>query len=175
MARIKMDVQRKTGINENNETWVVLGNTYEIKDKLKEAGAVFNKLLNWHFDHEPKGLNYPYIKVNMLDDDWSEVINKANEALLPKCKSEFVGEVGDTVEVYCVFVKKATYSTKFGTMFVYTFEDEDENLFVWKTTTYFLDSANLEDTVILKGTVKEHAKYKNQKQTILTRCKVKTF
>ena len=59
-------------------------------------------------------------------------------------------------------------------------KDADGNTFTWKTgnTLYIptgdgdFDVANNGDTVVLKGTIKEHSEYKDEKQTVLTRCKV---
>ena len=59
-------------------------------------------------------------------------------------------------------------------------KDADGNTFTWKTgNTLYIPTcdgdfvvANKGDTVVLKGTIKEHSEYKDEKQTVLTRCKV---
>lgn len=45
----------KEGFNEDGKTWLFLGNTYEIKEQLKEIGAKFNPILGWHINHEVEG------------------------------------------------------------------------------------------------------------------------
>ena len=41
------------GFNENGEMWIALGDTFTIKEELKAAGAKFDYVFFWHFDHEP--------------------------------------------------------------------------------------------------------------------------
>lgn len=54
----------KYGINEeDNTTYIYLGNTYEIKDELKAKGAKFESYLKWHSKELIEG--YPYIKVTV--------------------------------------------------------------------------------------------------------------
>jgi hypothetical protein len=47
--------------------------------------------------------------------------------------------------------------------------DSNNNRFVWKASGTCLDTG---ETVTLKGTIKEHSIYRDQNQTVLTRCKV---
>ena len=61
-----------------------------------------------------------------------------------------------------------------------TFEGEEMKVFRGYQIKEAIESLiikkkKLNSTVILKGKVKEHTTYKNQKQTVLSRCKVKTF
>jgi hypothetical protein len=53
--------------------------------------------------------------------------------------------------------------------YIHTFKAGDNTL-VWKTTKGLSIEENTE--VTLKGTIKEHTEYKEEKQTVLTRCKV---
>ena len=103
-----------------------------------------------------------------------------------KAKSQYVGNVGDRIEVKLTLIYTATWEQKsyagFGTetMRCHIMKDADGNTFTWKTgnTLYIptgdgdFDVANKGDTVVLKGTIKEHSEYKDEKQTVLTRCKV---
>ena len=65
----------------------------------------------------------------------------------------------------------------------YILKDAEGNTFTWKTTNGLgidvkknehitWESAEEGQTVVLKGTVKEHNEYNGEKQTVLTRCKV---
>lgn len=93
-----------------------------------------------------------------------------------KAISQYIGEVGQKLIVKGTLDKKAWYDIKgFGdyvlnTIYVYTFKDADGNAVVWKTAKY-LDIERGE-SVEIRGTVKEHSEYKDEKQTVLTRCKV---
>lgn len=93
-----------------------------------------------------------------------------------KAKSQYVGKVGDKLDVKAVYKFSAWYETKafcgYGmqTNYIHTFKVGDNTL-VWKTTRGL--GLEKETEVTLKGTIKEHNEYKGEKQTILTRCKVK--
>jgi hypothetical protein len=93
-----------------------------------------------------------------------------------KAISQHVGSVGERIEIKGTYVKSGSWEQKaFGgfnieTMYAHTFKDTDGNVFVWKTSKNI--SFEYGEPVILKGTVKEHSEYKDEKQTVLTRCKV---
>jgi predicted extracellular nuclease len=55
-------------------------------------------------------------------------------------------------------------------MYAHTFKDADGNVFTWKTQNGV--GLNVGDSVNVKGTIKAHTEYKEEKQTELTRCKV---
>ena len=93
-----------------------------------------------------------------------------------KAISQHVGQVGEKVEVKGTFLRTGSWEQKsfrgFGTetMYCHTFKDVNGNLFTWKTQ----KSLGLEygEAVQVKGTVKAHSEYQEEKQTELTRCKV---
>lgn len=88
----------------------------------------------------------------------------------PKFESAFVGAEGEKVAASARLLKIGGFESQFGRTNVYTFEDGDHNLLVWKTGTCL--SIEIGAYVTLTGTVKEHSEYRNAKQTVLTRCKV---
>lgn len=55
-----------------------------------------------------------------------------------------------------------------GTVYLYSFKDEDGNEMVWKAS----KGIQTASVSTLTGTVKEHKEYKGKAQTVLTRCKV---
>ena len=86
--------------------------------------------------------------------------------------SEYVGEVGKRITfevktIYCV----TSYETEWGTTCIYKMTDEHGNIFIWKTSKYL----SHEEThgALMTGTVKAHSEYSGERQTELTRCKVK--
>lgn len=93
-----------------------------------------------------------------------------------KAISQYVGQIGEKVEIKGSYVRSGSFEQKsfrgYGTVtiYVHTFKDVDGNVFVWKTQ----NNIGLEygEPVIVKGTVKNHSEYKDEKQTELTRCKV---
>lgn len=88
---------------------------------------------------------------------------------------EHFGNIGDRVEI-CV---KVTGSYKFENqfksyftpeyMFVNKMTDNINHIFTWITAT----SLTVNQEYIIKGTIKKHNEYRNEKQTELTRCRFK--
>jgi hypothetical protein len=177
----------KNGFNSEGISYLFLGNTYEIKDQLKELGAKFDYLLGWHIDHEVEG--YQFITVNVNDiafesmfDGYNlepEKVWKLNLDSLKKSAynaqnnikaSEYVGEVKDKIDIQVVLKFYTSFDSQFGVQTLYSFQDENNNIYVWKTANWL--GIEKGTKVNLKGTIKDHKEYKGEKQTILTRCKV---
>ena len=55
-------------------------------------------------------------------------------------------------------------------MHIYTFRDDKGDAIIWKTS----KCLGIENGVMvhIKGTIKEHSEYEDEKQTVITRCKV---
>ena len=189
----------REGFNAEGITYLVLGNTYEIKDELKAHGAKFNYMLGWHM---PNAEGYDAVPVQMekitqhlwngrLDyiSNYSEIrelVSKLKDEAeqLPKVKngepvSEYVGKVGERLEFEADLVGEFTFETpgymswETELMHIYKFKTAEGNIVVWKTTSYIKEY--FEDDVkhfTFKGTVKEHSEYKGEKQTVLNRVKI---
>ena len=93
-----------------------------------------------------------------------------------KSISQYIGEVGERIDVDVVLEKESWYdiTTPTGyilnTMWIYTFRNEHGDSIVWKTSKTLPIERN--QRVHVRGTIKEHSEYKDEKQTILTRCKI---
>lgn len=86
-----------------------------------------------------------------------------------KKESQHVGEVGDRITIRMADVICLTaWETQWGMTYVFKIVDDAGNVFTWKTSKY----PDFENFNILKGTVKAHNEFRNEKQTELTRCKV---
>ena len=94
-----------------------------------------------------------------------------------KAVSQYMGQVGEKLNIKATFEHMAWFERRsfagYGmeTVYIYNFRDADGNLLIWKTT----GGQKLQDGEIvnLTGTVKEHTEYRGEKQTILTRCRIK--
>ena len=178
---------KKMGFNEDGKAWVVLGNTYEIKDELKEAGAKFGAGLGWHFDHEDNG--YESFEIDIMEvacksefdftlfmkADWmvDEIIKAKKAELAPKTSSEYIGEIGQKLEVEAKLVGIYQYEshyTYYGELNTILKFEVNGNTLVWKTSSY--QDVEEGKTYKVKGTVKAHEEYRGDKQTVLTRCKI---
>lgn len=93
-----------------------------------------------------------------------------------KAISQHVGNIGEKVEIKGTYVRSGSWEQKaycgYGTttMYVHTFKDADGNVFTWKTQSGICFEYG--ENVIVKGTVKNHSEYKDEKQTELTRCRI---
>lgn len=184
----------KNGFTHDGFTYLFLGETYSQKDQIKEAGGKFADC-GWHIDHEVDGFQFLKVskdevleatywgyeyKVLNYDQMRKEAFIKLNG--VPEF--EFIGTVGKRIELPVKYIRTAQWEVKgmWGTQtqYLHTFKDADGNVLVWKTGTPagFISGdeyKHLEEgqELILIGTVKEHSEYKEQKQTVLTRCKCK--
>jgi len=103
-----------------------------------------------------------YKAINSIKEQAKRVKEEAN--------SEYVGTVGERKDFVLTFVREAYFDSEFGVTYVYTFKDENGNIFVWKTSNILNLKEN--EQVTIKGTIKAHNEYKHVKQTVITRCKV---
>lgn len=159
---------------------LVKGDTLSNIEWLRAAVTRYNRCFGWFLPSEceipedtPKDLEW--VKL-----EWEEI--SSNDTLKPELEirsiveskifeqspSNFVGEVGDTIEVTAIVKKVGNYNGTYGFSYVYTLEDDYKNIFVWFTT----KSLTLGNIYTLKGRVKDHKTYKNEKQTFITRCQI---
>lgn len=83
--------------------------------------------------------------------------------------SRWQGSVGERIDRTLTVVKIVPIDGYYGSSNFYLFTDADENKYCWNTAAKQLE---LGSTYEVRGTVKEHQKYKGEQQTVLTRCKV---
>lgn len=204
--------KRNNGFSEDGMTYIFLGNTYAIKDTIKEMGGKYCPECGWHIDHPEEG--FEYIAVSFSDvcwqDNWgngtwvkgtayfNDLKTREYEKLHPTEVSQYVGNVGDKFLGEVTLLRIAEFETNNNylrgsfwngapryvysgtcTKYIYTFKDNDGNLIIWKTTCVILlgDERNKRgiqsgDKVWISGRIKEHDIYRNEKQTVLTRCKI---
>lgn len=116
----------------------------------------------------------------------AEKARKEAEEKARKAISQYVGIVGDKYNAEVTYTGSAHFEINsfrgYGRekMYVHFFLDDAENKIVWKTSNplgKWLDNGDWlhyesGDRVMLKGTIKAHEEYKEEKQTVLTRAKV---
>ena len=166
--------------------WVVLGDTYAIRDTLKAAGAHYHPYLGWYFDHEVVGYDCAKMSISQiceLQDMYGvyqlpeydnpklcEAVQEAQSTYAARdIHSEYIGSVGDRVNVDATVERVAGYESDWGYINIYTFVDDKGNYLVWRTSAAHLEEG---ERVSLRGTIKEHSEYNHIKETVLTRCKV---
>lgn len=171
------------GFSKDGYTYIVTGDSYSIKDQLKENGFKYDSVLKWHRS-TAEGYEDKTIKVAVDEviefSAWgkgyyktgaSEIIEKKIAETQLEDPSNWVGEEGTIFEAESVqLISKNGFESYYGYSNIYTFRDENCNKLVWftKTNIPFVEGDHLK----IKGRVKSHEEYKGTKQTILTRCKI---
>jgi hypothetical protein len=84
--------------------------------------------------------------------------------------SAHIGVVGQRISfkiknIICL----TSYETIYGMTFLYKITDMQDNIYIWKTSKYLGEIAN----AVITGTIKNHGEYNGEKQTEITRCKIK--
>ena len=188
----------KYGMEGENLYIVAGGNTYHIKDKLKDAGARFYQGLGWFFADDTKPaddfLAEPYFFYHTTYDDmfdWncynktsyfksgaidkmeSEIKAIIAEANAKLSNSQHYGQVGDRIKKMPAILKDVrSINNEWGGSLLYTFTIGD-NIFTWFTQALIDEDIEPGDAIILSGTVKAHTEYNGILQTQLSRCIVK--
>jgi hypothetical protein len=83
--------------------------------------------------------------------------------------SEFIGNIGDRIEVVVIVEKAIELNGYYGRSTMHVLRDYEGNTLMWTTSAKQLVEGN---EYMLRGTIKDHKVYKNEKQTVLTRCMV---
>lgn len=181
------------GFNADGKAYVAVGNTYDIKEQLKDAGAKWKPVLNsWIFTEAPSQFSTVELTAEECLDfheesgvvDWKSLnYSELIQSKLPKEEktiSNYVGNVGDKVELEVTLEKVRSWDVPsyagYGmtTKVLYVFRDVFGNILVWATTGFGVNAEEVQagDKAILKGTVSAHTEYDGEKQTTLKRCKV---
>ena len=84
-----------------------------------------------------------------------------------KPKTSWVGEIGQRIEITAECKCVASWYNDFGPGYLYKLTTAEGNIFTWKTGKVIEDGQ-----VTLKGTIKAHTEFRDEKQTELTRCKI---
>jgi hypothetical protein len=81
--------------------------------------------------------------------------------------SEYQGEVGDRIEETVVITKKLPFNGPYGPSTLYSMKDDNDNVYTWFTSS----AADFQEGTQyrIRGTIKEHKMYRNEKQTVLNR------
>lgn len=96
-----------------------------------------------------------------------EVKRAVESILYEPGTSEWVGEIGQRLELDVTVVRNQTLENSFGVSNMHIMEDSVGNVFIWTTSSKSWAVGSIHH---IRGTVKNFSTYKNVKQTILTRC-----
>lgn len=176
---------KKHHFAEDGAAWLVLGDTFPIKDDLKSAGGHFDgTLVGWYFDRDVSEL-FPCAKFSVEDVfDCSshgeplrykdpDALDAWRDAIDPRpVTGEFVGEIGERLTLDSVLESVHGYEKFFGGKpqwtSVYVFASGNARL-VWKTQSF--PELERGHAYRLTGTVKSHDMWNGLRETVLLRCR----
>lgn len=96
------------------------------------------------------------------------LVKEAVESIIyDESESEYVGSIGERLDLYLTVERAIELDGAYGRSTMHIMRDDCGNLFVWTTAS---KSWTVGSEHHIRGTVKDHRKYKGEKQTVLTRC-----
>lgn len=186
----KAQLKREKWLENNNfnkegYTWIVTGESYSIKEELKDAGARFNAYIGWHFNKEIE--KYAERLVCLADNqlgqwtEWGEFFYRPDiknyiKKFSPELEKEipqyeYFGEEKEKFsDIKVKYIETKTFEGVYGYSNIHIFAN-DINYFVWFTKCEVELEKNEE--VVISGTVKTHKDYNGLHQTVVTRLKYK--
>lgn len=185
-GKVKKEWLISNGFNENGITYIYIADdSYNRKEELKAAGWKYHALVGWHTGE----LNISCKEEDILmanaedvaefgmygDGTWKysakNFVAEAKDALRAESRGEWIGEEKEKlVDIPVVLKRILGYEGMYGAGRICTFLN-NENVLVWYTSSGLEMEEGKE--YLLSATVKQHKKYKGEKQTVITRAKLK--
>lgn len=179
---IKVNSMRKAFGFDKGYITIFKGDTYSHLEYFQLSTARYCKHWGWYFisteplpDDIPEDvtpIQLPWELVGEGEELKPEALVKiAVESLIyEESPSQFVGSIGERLEINVKVVKVIPIENNYGKSYIYLFMDENQNYYSWITSsTKFLTQTN--NFFKIRGTIKEHYIYKNVKTTKLFNCR----
>lgn len=191
---------KKMGLALDGSFWVIMGDTFSIKDELKAKGARFHHSIGWYFAEKVDGYDLERVDLETMREvqginckalhesaDGTIYLSGDGELFMLTSAirtaykavhdtSRYYGEpkqkITRTVKVKEIYAFETNYTYHGETSYLYLFEDSENHVFTWKTSAGFGVDLENGTEITIKGTIKEHKEYKGTRQTVLTRCKM---
>ena len=122
-------------------------------------GNEINALKNMAYNYSEKGVAQRAKRLAWKKDK-----------ILTKNNSEFVGQVKDRGTFDLTLTFRKGFDTDFGVSFLNTLKDAQGNVFTYWGNS-FLD-VEVDTTITVKATIKDHREYQGTKQTLINRPKI---
>lgn len=156
------------------------GDTYAHIDWFRASIARYARWWGWYIISTeeipvdlPDGLEPIQLPWDIVGNDDGKlkpesIVQKAVEAIIYDAgTSEFVGEIGERVELTLTVTRAIEIENNYGHSMMHIMEDDCGNVYVWTTAAKSWPEGAVKN---VRGTIKDHRTYKNTKQTVLTRC-----
>ena len=156
------------------------GDTYAEIDWFRASIARYARWWGWYIISTeeipadlPAGIEAIQLPWESVGQDSGELkpeslIKEAVEALIyDSSDSEYQGTLGERLDLYLTVERTIELDGNYGRSTMHLMRDDCGNLYVWTTASKSW-AAGTEHHI--RGTVKDHRTYRNEKQTVLTRC-----
>ncbi len=156
------------------------GDTYANLEWFQDSIARYHKVWGWYIISTlslptdiPEGITPIRLmwesvgKDNGSLKDDSEIQAVIEDLLFEPSNSEYVGEIGQRLDLTLTVVSARKITGYYGESTVHYMEDECGNQYLWNTAAKNWEAGEVKH---IKGTIKDHKVIKNVKTTILTRC-----
>lgn len=177
-AKSKRDI---LGFGEKGYIWIFKGETYENLDFFHASPCRYARTWGWYLPSdiempsplpaniEPLKLGWDEVSFEdqlISEDQIKEVVDKM---LYDAGTSRYIGKIGDRVEFNGKLMKMSISQTAFGISYFYVFESDEGDIYTWGTSARSLEEGK---RYHIRGTIKDLTIFRNNKQNVLTRCKV---
>lgn len=152
----------------------------EYEDFFRRSPARYHRLFGWYIFEASEMPTLPtgveakplYWKDVGGEDGYLLTDNEVKQAvdaiLYPPSNSKFQGKLDDRIQRSITILAAKHIEGQYGTSIFYLMEDADGNRYTWTTSSR---EWAVGTKLTIKGTVKGHAKARNEERTVLTRCK----
>lgn len=187
--RKKEEWLKKNGFTSDGFTAVYIGaNSFDVKNELKEQGWKYSPIFGWRSADVSAIDTYGEDNVAILSADQlvsfnlygegfflstcANLVQQLKDAHKPQSLSNWVGTEKEKLVDLPVVIQRITgFGSRFGWTNVITFVSGNDIL-TWFTSSDISDYEQGEE-YLLSATVKEHTMYKDEKQTVLLRVRLK--
>lgn len=152
--------------------------TSSITEYFEKSPAQYTKHWGWYINDLNKIKDLPN-NIVPIKLEWKDVCKNEtelrddidtyiNELLYGVSNSDFIGEIGQRLDIEATLIKAKEVESNYGNGHFYVFEDFSGNQMIWTTTARVLEVG-----VVYKfrGTIKALNEYRGIKQTVLTNCR----
>ena len=156
------------------------GDTYSEIDWFRASIARYTRWWGWYIISTeevpadlPAGIEAIRLPWESVGQDSGELkpenlVKEAVEALIyDGSDSEYQGALGERLDLYLTVERTIELDGNYGRSTMHLMRDDCGNLYVWTTAS---KSWAVGSEHHIRGTVKDHRTYRNEKQTVLTRC-----
>ena len=173
------------GFGEKGFIWLFKGKTpnatYENLNFFRDSPCRYTRVWGWYLpsdiempdpipvDVEPVKLEWADVSLEdqLIPDD--QIVKVVEGLLYDAGTSEYVGKVGDRVEFDCTCTRASITQGAYGLSYFYVFTSDDGNVYTWGTSARSLEEGH---RYHIRGTIRDHITFRNNKQTVLKNCRV---